>query len=76
MIEIYFLLRHTPFWAIPVLILGLEFAYLFWLRKKVRAAFFCLIIASIGLSAVSFYFWAGGPDKSVAFVKKMRRDHN
>lgn len=75
MIEIYFLLRHTPFWAVPLMVMGGEFAYLFWLKKKKRSAIASLLIAFIGLGAVSFYVWAGGPDQSVKIVKKLHRDH-
>jgi hypothetical protein len=73
--EIYFLARHVPFWAVPLMVLGGEFAYLFWLRKKKSTVIFCLVIAFIGLAAISFYIWAGGPEKSVKFIKKMHRDH-
>lgn len=73
--EIYFLARHVPFWAVPLMVLGAEFAYLFWLRKKKSTVVFCLIIAFIGFAAISFYVWAGGPEKSVKFIKKMHRDH-
>jgi hypothetical protein len=73
--EIYFLVRHAPFWGIPLLILGSEFAYMFWLRKKKKSAFIYLTLAIIGLSTSSFYFWAGGPEKSVKMVKKFYRDY-
>jgi hypothetical protein len=76
MMEIYFLARHTPFWAIPLLVLGGEFGYVFWLRKKKASAILCLIIGMIGLSATVFYVWAGGPEKSVKFIKKMHRELN
>jgi hypothetical protein len=76
MMEIYFLARHTPFWSIPLIILGGEFFYLFWLRKKKRAAFICLTVAMVGLISTTFYVWAGGPEKSVKFLKKMHREMN
>jgi hypothetical protein len=75
MSELYFLIRHTPFWAIPVLVLSGEFGYLFWLRKKKRAAVFCLMLALISTSVTSFYFWAGGPEKSVNVLKKLHRTY-
>ncbi len=75
MVEIYFLARHTPFWAIPILVLAAEFGYMFWLKKKKKSAILCLMIALIALSSVSFYYWAGGPEKSVNVLKKMRRDN-
>lgn len=73
--EVYFLARHTPFWAIPLIVLGGEFGYIFWLKKKKKSAGFCLSIAFVGLLATSFYVWAGGPQKSVKFLKKLHRDH-
>jgi hypothetical protein len=73
--EIYFLARHIPFWAVPLIILGGEFAYFFWLKRKKSTVVFCLMIALIGLISTSFYVWAGGPEKSVKVLKKMHRDH-
>ena len=73
--EIYFLARHTPFWAIPLIVLGGEFAYLFWLRKKKGTVVLCLVIAFVGVLACGFYVWAGGPEKSVKILKKLHRDH-
>ncbi len=73
--EIYFLARHTPFWSIPLLILGGEFAYMFWLKRKKKSAFIFLSLAMFGLLASSFYFWAGGPEKTVKAIKTFHRDH-
>jgi hypothetical protein len=73
--EVYFLARHVPFWAVPLIILGSEFAYLFWLRKKKATAVFCLMFTLIGALSISFYVWAGGPEKSVKILKKLHRDH-
>jgi hypothetical protein len=73
--EIYFLVRHSPFWGVPLVILGGEFAYLFWLKKKKASAVLCLFVALIGFSATVFYVWAGGPEKSVKIIKKMHRDY-
>jgi len=73
--EIFFLSRHIPFWAIPLIILGGEFGYLFWLKKKKKRAFICLVLAIFGLFSIIFYVWAGGPEKSVKVIKKLHRDH-
>ncbi|MBA2403570.1 MAG: hypothetical protein H0V66_02265 [Bdellovibrionales bacterium] len=75
MTELFFLARHTPFWAVPMLVLGGEFGYLFWLKKKKKTAIMCMMLALIGLSCNLFYIWAGGPEKSVKFIKKMHRDN-
>ncbi len=73
MTEIYFLIRHTPFWAIPMIILGAEFGYLFWLRKKKRSAMMCLFIAMIGFMATTYYVWAGGPERAVKIFIQTQR---
>jgi len=73
--EIYFLARHAPFWGIPLVILGLEFAYLFWLKKRKRAAAIYFLLFVMGLSSTIFYFWAGGPERSVNIIKKIHRSY-
>jgi hypothetical protein len=73
--ELFFLARHTPFWAVPLMVLGGEFAYLFWLRKKRATVIFCLLLAFIGTFSTGFYIWAGGPERSVKILKKWHRDH-
>jgi hypothetical protein len=67
--EVIFLARHTPFWAVPLFILGAEFGYVFWLKKKKASVAFCLSLSFVGVLAISFYFWAGGPDKTVKIIK-------
>jgi hypothetical protein len=76
MTEIYFITRHTPFWAIPIFVMSGEFGYLFWLKKKKKAAMFCMILAFLSLAATSFYYWAGGPEKSVNILKKIYRTYH
>jgi len=71
--EIYFLVRYTPFWAVPVLLIGLEFTYLFWLRKKRKAVYICLIISFVSIIALVYYYWAGGPEESVKLLMKAAR---
>jgi|1048.fasta_scaffold101172_2 nucleoside recognition membrane protein YjiH len=73
--EIFFLARHTPFWSVPLIVIGAEFAYLFWLRKKKATVLVCLIFTLIGLVCTGFYVWAGGPEKSVKIVKKIYIEH-
>ncbi len=69
MLEVFFLARHIPFWGIPFIILGGEFAYMFWLKKKRKSALFCLMFLLLGLGATTFYVWVGGPDKAVKYIK-------
>ena len=73
MSEIYFLIRHAPFWAIPVLIVAGEFGYLFWLRKKKTNLTICIIFMLLATLALSWYYYAGGPDKAVRKFMKWHR---
>jgi hypothetical protein len=75
MVEFYFIVRHIPWWAVPFIILGGEFAYFFWLKKKKKSAYVCVMAALIGFLFLGFYIWAGGPNKSVKILKKMHRDY-
>jgi hypothetical protein len=75
MMEIYFLARHIPFWAIPMVVLGAEFGYLFWLRKKKKQAMMALMFALFGFLCTGFYVWAGGPEKSVKVIRVLIQTH-
>jgi hypothetical protein len=73
MTEFYFIVRHTPFWAIPLIVIAGEFAYIFWLRKKKKSVRACLIIMILPMLALGWYYYAGGPDKSVRKLMKWQR---
>jgi hypothetical protein len=73
--EVYFLTRHIPFWAIPLTLVSLELAYMFWLKKKKSTVLFFLTVAAIGLISVSFYVWVGGPEKGVKYLKKAQQNY-
>ncbi len=65
MTEIFFIIRHAPFWTIPVMILTTEFGYLFWLRKNKRGFKVCVTIFGIAFCFLTFYVYSGGPERSV-----------
>jgi len=71
--ELYFLTRHIPFWAVPLMLIAGEFAYLFWLRRKKKLASFCLVLCLLGVCFNIFYIYSGGPEKSVKSVKKLQQ---
>jgi hypothetical protein len=58
----YFIIRHTPFWAVPLGMISFQFAYVYWVREFRRIAFVFGMITAICLVAVAFYYWAGGPE--------------
>lgn len=75
MTELYFIIRHTPFWATPIMILGAEFGYLFWLKKKKATVMLCMLLLLFGSICNCFYIWAGGPEKSVRVVRDWHRSY-
>lgn len=58
----HFILKYTPFWAIPLIMICLEFAYIYWLKsiREVAKAFMTVVV--ICFIALIYYVWAGGPD--------------
>lgn len=73
MSELYFLIRHTPFWAIPLLIVAAEFGYIFWLRKKKTNVKICILFMLLSTVFLGWYYYAGGPDKAVRKFMKFHR---
>lgn len=71
--SIYFLVRYIPFWGVPMLLLGAEFTYVAWLRKKKKWIVVSFMIALFSLSCLIFYYWAGGPEKSVQLLIEVVR---
>ena len=47
---LYFILRYTPFWAVPLMLICLQYGYIYWLKsiRKVSMAFAVLGASSGG----------------------------
>lgn len=73
MVTALFLVRFTPFWSIPMLVIGFEFAYLFWVRKKKKRMLGFLLMGTFSFIMTVFYYWAGGPEKSVDLIMQAMR---
>ena len=65
---VYFFVRYIPWWCVPICIISSEFAYIYWLKSIKRASWTFIILAAITFLLTIFYYWAGGPDKSVRFL--------
>jgi hypothetical protein len=75
MTELYFMVRHTPFWAIPLLIVSAEFGYVFWLKRKRHKVKVCGVFALLAIVALVWYYQAGGPEKAVRKLIKLQRSY-
>ena len=73
---LYFMIRHTPFWAIPVIFICAEFSYIYYLRRKKLVVQTCFALAGISFFALCYYYWAGGPEKAVQKVIMMLMDYS
>lgn len=60
----YFVIMHTPFWAVPLGMISLQFAYLYWVKEYRKTAVCFVAAASFCFCAVVFYYWAGGPEQT------------
>ena len=64
---IYFTIRYTPFWAVPIIFIAAEFGYLFWLKSYKKSAIAFFGVAGVAFLAIIYYVIAGGPDRAVKF---------
>jgi hypothetical protein len=63
---LFFVLKYTPFWAVPITMMGIHFAYLYWLKGYREVAYIWGGIVLFCLTSVIFYLVMGGPDKITA----------
>ncbi len=61
----HFILKYTPFWAIPLMMICGEFGYIYWLKSIKPVAKMFFTIATISFFVLVYYIWAGGPDRVV-----------
>ena len=66
-----FFMRHIPFWAIPLGLVCIEVAILFWLKQKKKKFWITVALAFVLLGFVVFYYWVGGPTHVVKFFTEM-----
>lgn len=62
-----FIIKYTPFWAIPCSMISVTYGYIYWLKSYKHIAYFFLFVGFISFIFSVFYYWAGGPEKAVQF---------
>lgn len=62
---VYYLIKYIPFWAVPIWLICIEFAYIFWLKSIRRVSFIFIGIGGCMPFFIGFYYYAGGPDGAV-----------
>jgi hypothetical protein len=61
---LFFLIRHTPFWAIPGLFIFGHYGYIYWLKGIKDLAVFMFALNAISFLFLAFYIWEGGPERA------------
>jgi hypothetical protein len=58
-----FIVKYTPFWAVPIGIIHANFAYVYWLKDYRDIAKVCGAITLFCLTSIIIYLVLGGPDQ-------------
>jgi hypothetical protein len=60
-----FILKYTPFWAVPMGLMSANFAYLYWLKDFREMSYVWWGICLFCLTSIIIYFALGGPDQMI-----------
>ena len=60
-----FILKYIPFWATPLGLISIHFAYLYWLKDYREFAVAWGLVILLCLTSIAIYFVIGGPDQIV-----------
>ena len=66
----YFIIKYTPFWAVPVIMISGEFALNYWFRGLLKPFLTFVLLIGISVLSIVFYYWAGGPVLAVEVFKE------
>ena len=58
-----FIVKYTPFWAVPIGLIHANFAYVYWLKDYKDIAKICGAVTLFCLTSVVIYLVMGGPDQ-------------
>ena len=66
---VYFLVRYTPWWGVPMLATFLYFSYIYRLKQKHYSSYVFAFGALMAMAFLVYYFYVGGPDRAVQIFK-------
>lgn len=58
---IIFIFKYTPFWSIPIGLICLEFAYIYWLKAFFGIAHKLIALGVFCFISLLYYMITGGP---------------
>jgi peptidoglycan/LPS O-acetylase OafA/YrhL len=68
-----FIVRHIPFWTIPLGIVCVELAAVFYIKERKKQLMTCIVLGVIFFLILAFYYWKGGPDHLVDYFIEIKR---
>lgn len=63
-----FIVKYTPFWAVPIALINANFAYVYWLKDFKGIAKICGGITLFCLTSILIYLLMGGPDQITSIL--------
>jgi len=66
-----FIVKFIPFWAVPMILISIHFAYLYWLKDFREMTYVWGAITLFCLTSIVLYFALGGPDQIVVTLLKI-----
>lgn len=71
---IYFVVKYTPFWAVPCFMISSQFGYIYWLKDARRISYTLFLFSLFCLIMILYYIFSGGPDGSVQALMRFMND--
>ncbi len=65
---VLFIVKYIPFWAVPIGLMSIHFAYLYWLKGYREVSYIWGGIVLFCLTSVVFYLILGGPDQITSTI--------
>lgn len=71
---LFFLLRYTPWWSIPIILICMQFAYIYWLKDLWTYAYILWAAAFLCFLVLVYYVYAGSPDNAARYFDDFVRN--
>lgn len=66
---LFFILKYTPWWSVPIMVMSLQFAYVYWLKDYRPVSVLLIFLALFCLIMLIFYILLGGPAINQTLLK-------
>ena len=66
---IYFIVRYIPFWAVPLLLIAAQFAYIYWLKEVKLIALGFIAVCVVCVISLIYYLFAGSPHDAAGLIR-------